>query len=151
MFFDKKTDQSQVFLQKNDLTFSCSFKLLRDLDVPYFFISLINSQNILVYGKNSFQHDVQHKTILRAGDVVEIRGSIELSVAPGRYVLEVALHSVDRVILSLQKIDIMRYLDENRRIIIGAQAEIVVLPLQNGYYFRGLVDLPDKWNCLWPT
>jgi hypothetical protein len=90
---------------------------------------------------------------LYAGDVAEIQGSIELSVAPGKYVLEIALHSVNQKVLSLQKTEVMKYVDENRKVIIGAQAELDVMSCQNqnGYYFRGLADLPDNWNCLWPA
>lgn len=148
---DKRMINTQVFEQKKELLFFCSFQLLKDLAVPYFHVSLINSKNIVVYGKDSFQCDTQHKTMLRAGDIVELRGSIELSIAVDKYVFAVALHSVDEEILSLVKKDHKSYLAEKRKVIISAKTEISVIPCSSGYYFNGVVDLLDNWECLWPT
>ena len=147
--FDEKTRHPQIFEQKSNLIFICAFKLLRDLEVPYFHISLINSKNLVVYGKNSFQYEIQHRTVSRAGDVIEVRGSIELSVAADKYIFAVALHSVSQEILLLHRKDITNYLAEKRKIIISAKTEINVMPCPDGYHFSGIADLPDSWNCLW--
>lgn len=143
---DALKNQTAVFEQDNSLHFDCQFKLLKDLTVPYFHISIINSQNIVVYAKNSFQNNLMHKPLFIKDSTLKISGKIELSLTPGKYIFAIALHSIDKTALELEGQKLIDYLNEHRKVILSAKSEMEIVTKNTGLSFYGLVDLPSIWK-----
>lgn len=144
--YDALKNKSAVFEQDTSLHFECVFNLLKYLTVPYFHISIINSQNLAIYAKNSFQHNLMHKQAFPKDSHLKISGKIELALAPGKYIFAIALHSTDPVVLELEEHKLVDYLNEHRKVILSAKVEIEIVANKNSLSFYGLVDLPAVWK-----
>lgn len=144
--YDALKNKSAVFEQDTSLHFECVFNLLKYLTVPYFHISIINSQNLAIYAKNSFQHNLLHKQAFPKDSHLKISGKIELALAPGKYVFAVSLHNTDPVALELKEHKLVDYLNEHRKVILSAKFAIEIITKKDGLAFYGITDLPAVWK-----
>jgi lipopolysaccharide transport system ATP-binding protein len=144
--WNKNKKQINVFEQNSMMYFTCSFKLLQKLVTPYFHISIVNAQNLVLYAKNSFQQNLSHNEYIDKNNLVEFSGEFQLCLAPGKYIFIFALHSIDNHILNLEKNERESFIHSHRKVIITAKIEVEITRSNNGLEFFGLVDLPSKWE-----
>jgi len=141
---DRHRAEKLVFNQGSSIHFHCSYKILRPLNVPYFHVTILNSNNIVIYAKDSFQFNLKHKQEALQGEVVGFGGEIEANLAPGAYIILLALHSAPPEALELSGIKLLELKETSRKVIINAAIEFTVLAGEDGSSFYGLVDLPSK-------
>jgi len=139
-------EQTNVFQQNSKMKFECTFKLLHTLDVPYFHISIVNAQNLVLYAKNSFQQHMEHHPIKKEGSLIKYSGEFDLLLAPGKYIFIFALHSVSQEILELNRSDMEDFINQYRKVILTANVEVEIIRNDNGLEFFGLVDIPSIWS-----
>jgi len=144
--FDNDKNQLNVFEQDSTMHFECVFKLIHELSVPYFHISIVSSQNLVIYAKNSFQQGLQHQEFVKADNTVKFSGKFDLSLAPGKYILIFALHSISAKILKLDSYEMENFINNHRKVILTASIEIEIIRNDDGLAFFGLVDLPSYWE-----
>lgn len=141
---DKHKDEKLIFEQYESLYFSCYYCLLQSIEVPYFHITVLNSKNIVIYAKDTFQLGVKHQKIGKEGDIVGFSGSIDVNLAPGDYVLLLALHSIPSNALELKGYNLLELKEKSRKVIINAAVEFKVVTSSDGTAFYGAVDLPTR-------
>jgi lipopolysaccharide transport system ATP-binding protein len=135
-----------VFEQNSTMYFECAYELLHSLSVPYFHISIVNAQNLVIYAKNSFQQGMQHKNFVKEKSIVQFSGKFKLALAPGKYIFIFALHSISEKILKLDNFEMEDFISQHRKVILTANVEVEIIRSKNGLEFFGLVDLPSVWE-----
>lgn len=143
---DISNNSTKIFEQNSKLHFDCTFKLLQNLTVPYFHMTIINSQNLAIYAKDSFQNHLRHNKLAKQGDILKMHGNIELALAPGKYVILFALHSINKKALELTGQNLISYKEEHRLVIVNAKVDIEILASEKGLSFYGMVNLPSIWD-----
>ncbi len=84
-----------LFEMGEKCNFYYEFEILKNIDVPVGGIIISNKMNIIVHGKNSLQLLKDAPLFLRKGERVQFKQTVELSLAPGDYLFEVNLATME--------------------------------------------------------
>ncbi|MEH2238472.1 ABC transporter ATP-binding protein [Nostoc sp.] len=86
-----KGEATANFLQGEQAYFCCEFQIKQSLDVPIVALMITNKFNVIIHSKSSCLQKVSVPKQVSQGDRVRFCRSINLSIAPGEYVLGFAL------------------------------------------------------------
>lgn len=85
---------STVFQQGEQVYLCCEFLLKESIEVPIVCVMITNKFNTIVHSKGSHQHQAIVPPFVEHGSSIRFCRSIDLSIAPGQYVLGFALVAI---------------------------------------------------------
>ena len=131
--------------------FYYEFEALQDLDVPIGGVEIVNSNNIVLHAKSSMHYLLQFPPIVRAGNKIRYRQSMQLSLTHGEYTFLITfatmkeahyIHAEEmRAHMLHSKIDPILRVTRVGTIFITEKSHGLSLP------FYGYVDLKGDMAC----
>lgn len=85
---------SRVFEMGETAYFYYEIELLEDIDVPVGGITLTNTMNVNVHGKNTAQHQLSAPPKVKSGSFIRFRQTIQLSLGQGLYSYSIGFSSI---------------------------------------------------------
>lgn len=85
---------SRLFEMGETAYFFYEFELLKDIEVPVGGITITNTLNVNVHGKNTAQHQLQAPQKVRRGSRIRFRQTMQLSLAQGLYTYSIGFSTI---------------------------------------------------------
>jgi lipopolysaccharide transport system ATP-binding protein len=85
---------SRLFEMGETAYFFYEFELLKDIEVPVGGITITNTLNVNVHGKNTAQHQLQAPQKVKQGSRIRFRQTIQLSLAQGLYTYSIGFSTI---------------------------------------------------------
>jgi lipopolysaccharide transport system ATP-binding protein len=95
---DEHGNPRHVFKQGETAVIYFAYQIKENMGVPIAGINFLTVTNVLVHGKNSLQHKIDHPPKMNIGDVIRYKKTIKLDVSPGNYIFNLnllAMHPFD--------------------------------------------------------
>lgn len=139
----------KVIKQGEKIIFSAEFEVLKDIDVPYFGITLFDRYGNIVHGKLTLFEHSRNLTVCRAGDIIRSKLIIKLDLAEGEYSYEMGLGTLQEEYC--KKLDYLSQQDitdlVERTYVAGNLSTFVICKNDNDkkMNFHGICNLPS-WS-----
>jgi hypothetical protein len=129
--------------------FFSEFEVSKDIEVPISGVTLTNSLNVVVHGKNSAQVELEVPHKVPAGSRVRCHQQIELHLAPGQYTFSVGFSTVtgEAYELATQRPYAFFHHLEEILALVERAGVLQIVPRRSGLDipFHGLTDLPGAF------
>jgi len=90
-----KNCRSDIFYSGDFARIYCEYTIHQSIEVPIAGFTIRNEKNIIVHGKNSLHYDeLTLPQVVAKGNVLKFRFDVELTIAPGEYVLNLGLSTM---------------------------------------------------------